>query len=347
MLALFPLWNTPEIQQLFQYEAATWATATPLYITAYDVQPGSGKGTYGVEAFRLLADRLARYSAPPTNFALDTWLSHLQPLTGACHAFTSADVPAITSAIEQLESWIATASPAVAARVPQVPFHAAALRLLPANLRGSLRLCTGMASGAAVSYKAVRDREGAAFAEMLRDVSADKKLMLWAHWSHLAYDNPLAGLSVGQELRHALGTRLYTILPVAERGSAIVIFPNRGSDDDIGYSRVRPGSDTFSRRMQALSSTPFFVDLRDPAVKNDDAFAGTQSVWVESRSVRVSLINNADAIVWLKNVRPPQLPLPMLLIMGGMHYRAMLAVSASLVVVLGLSALVWRWRKRA
>src|SRR4030095_2581635 len=143
----------------------------------------------------------------------------------------------------------ATASPAVVARVPHVPFHAAALRLLPANLRGSLRLCTGMTSGASVSYKAVRDREGAAFAEMLRDVSADKKLMLWAHWSHLAYDNPLAGLSVGQELRHTLGTRLYTILPVAERGSAIVIFPNRGSDDDVGFSRGPPGSDPVSKKM--------------------------------------------------------------------------------------------------
>jgi hypothetical protein len=29
-----------------------------------------------------------------------------------------------------------------------------------------------------------------------------------------------------------------------------------------------------------------------------------------------------------------------------MHYRWTLALSASLLVVLGLSAIVWRWRKR-
>jgi hypothetical protein len=99
--------------------------------------------------------------------------------------------------------------------------------------------------------------------------------------------------------------------------------------------------------MQALSSAPFFLDLRDPAVKNEESFAGNQSVWVESRPVRLPLIQNTAAIVWLKHVRPPDLRFPVLLIMGGMHYRATLAVSTSLLVALALSALVWRWRKHA
>jgi erythromycin esterase-like protein len=345
-LSLFPLWNTPEIRQLFAYEAASWTTATPLYITSYDVQPGSGKGTYGVAAFRLLAERLATYTPPPTSLALDAWLSDLQPLTGACQQFTPANSQAVVRAIEALESWIVTAGPAVAARFPHVPGHAASLRLLPTNLRSSLTLCRGMTAGASANYKVLRDREGAAFAEALRDLLADKTLMLWAHWSHLAYQDAVGGSSVGAELRQKLDRRIYTIMPLVERGRAIVIFPNRGSDDDVGFGWVRPGSDAFSKRMQAASAMPFFLDLRDPAVKNDEAFAGTQTVWVESRPVAVSLIKNADAIVWLKHINPPELPLPVLLIMGGMHYRTTLAVSASLVVVLGLSALVWRWRKR-
>jgi erythromycin esterase-like protein len=344
-LALFPLWNTPEVQQLFQYEAASWATPTPLYITAYDVQPGTGKGTHGVEAFRLLADRLATYSPPPTSLQLEAWLNDLRPLTGACKEFTPANTPALVRAIDQLELWIQTASPAVAARFPHIPLHAASLQLLPTNLRSSLTLCSGMAAVPKANYKALRDREGAAFAELLLGKSADRKLMLWAHWSHLAYDDPVAGLSVGRELRQRLGKRLYTILPLAERGSAIVIFPNRASDDDVGFGWVRPGSDKFSKRMKELSSTPFFLDLRDPAVQNDDAFAGNQSLWVESRQVRLPLIKNTDSIVWLKHVRAPELPVAVLLIMGGMHYRAMLALSTSLLVVVSLSALVWRWRR--
>jgi erythromycin esterase-like protein len=346
-LALFPLWNTSELRQLFQYEAASWGTSTPLYITSYDVQPGTGKGTYGIEAFRLLADRLARYSPPPTSLRLEAWLNDVRPLTGGCKEFERTRVPAVTRAIEQLEGWIATASPVVATRYPHLPSHAASLRLLPTSLRGSLALCNGMASDVSANYKALRDREGAAVAETLQDMSADKKLILWAHWSHLKYDDPVAGRSVGQELRLKLGTRLYTILPVAERGSAILIFPNRASDDDIGFGWVRPGSDPFSKRMQGLSANPFFLDLRDPAVKNDEAFSGDQTVWVESRAVRLALMHNTDAIVWLKRISPPKLPLPVLVIMGGMHYRSTLVVSALLVVALGFAALVWRRRKRA
>lgn len=342
--ALFPLWNTPEIQQLFQYEAASWATPVPLYITAYDVQPGTGKGTHGVEAFRLLADRLATYAPQPANLARDAWLNQLRVLTGGCNEFTPAAVPAVVSAIEQLESWIVAVSPAVAVRFPHLPMHAASLQLLPANLRGSLALCSGLAARPSASYKSLRDREGAAFAAKLQDISAGKKLMLWAHWSHLAYD--AAGVSVGQALRQKLGARLYTILPVAERGIAIVIVPNRGSDEDLGFGWLRPGSDPFSRRMQALSSAPFFLDLRDPALRSDEAFAGDQRVWIESRPVRFPLIKNTDAIVWLKRAGPPDLPYPVLLFMGGMHYRATLAWLTALLVLLGLSTLVWRRRKR-
>ena len=344
-LALFPLWNTPEIRQLFQYEAASWATATPLYITAYDVQPGTGKGTYGVEAFRLIADRLATYAPPPTTLALDKWFGDLQSLTAGCSGFRPANIPAVSRAIEQLESWIATAAPAVAARFPDIRLHAESLRLVPANLRGTLSLCSRRASGGSAGYKELRDREGAAFAELLQKVSTDEKLMLWAHWSHLAYDDAVAGPSVGQLLRQKIGTRLYTILPVAERGSAIVIFPSRGSDDDIGFGWIRPGSDRFSKTMQGLSSSSFFLDLRDPAVQNEEAFVGKQSVWVESRRRDLALTQNTDAIVWLKNVSPPKLPLPVLLIMGGMHYRAALTVAVSVVLVLSFLTLVWRWRK--
>jgi hypothetical protein len=95
-----------------------------------------------------------------------------------------------------------------------------------------------------------------------------------------------------------------------------------------------------------LSSSPFFLDLRDPALQNEEAFAGNQSVWIESRRRDLRLLHNADAIVWLPHLSPPQLPLPMLLIMGGMHYRRALVVSTSLLAVLGASALVWRRRRR-
>ncbi len=148
-----------------------------------------------------------------------------------------------------------------------------------------------------VRYKALRDREGAVFAEALRDVSPQAKLMLWAHWSHLTYAEPVTDVSVGQQFRQKLGNRLYTILPVAERGTAIVIFPTRGSDDDVGFTWVCPGSDQFLKRMQAVSPVSCFLDLRNSAVKNDDAFVGEQQVWIESGAVRLRLVDATDSLV--------------------------------------------------
>jgi erythromycin esterase-like protein len=323
-LALFPLWNTPELLQLFEYEAASWSTPTPLYVTAYDVQPGTGKGTPGSEAFRLLAERLETYSPPPAGLVVENWLRDLRPLTGGCKTFTPEDVPSIEHAIEQLDAWVAMTTPTARTRFPWVAMHAGSLRLLPANVRGSLKLCRGVASGHSGTYKTLRDREGAEFAEALLGASTDRKLVLWAHWSHLTYADSGTGASVGGGLRRTLGNRLYTILPVAERGSAIVIFPSRSSDDDIGFSWARPSSDGFSKRMRAMSTTSFFLDLRDPAIQNDTAFTGTVPIWIESRRIDVPLTESTDAVIWLKHVRPPRLPLVLLVILGGMHYRTML-----------------------
>jgi hypothetical protein len=107
--------------------------------------------------------------------------------------------------------------------------------------------------------------------------------------------------------------------------STIRIFPRRDSDEDVGFGWLRRGSDEFSKRMQALASASFFLDLRHPALQNELAFTGEQHVPVESRVVRLRLLASTDAIVWLKHVRPPALPLPQLLILGGMHYRLTLA----------------------
>ena len=80
-------------------------------------------------------------------------------------------------------------------------------------------------------------------------------------------------------------------------------------------------------------------------MNDDEAFDGDQNIWVESRAVRVRLSQEADAIVWLKRVGPPSLPLLMLVIMGSMHYRRILALSGSaLLVLIVLSGLTW-WRR--
>src|SRR6185436_288348 len=72
---LFPIWTTPEVHQLLAYEASTWTTKTPLYIAAYDIQPGTGEGSRGAEVFRLLAGRLKAYAPPPDEVDEAAWIA--------------------------------------------------------------------------------------------------------------------------------------------------------------------------------------------------------------------------------------------------------------------------------
>src|ERR1700712_4754258 len=43
----FPIWNTNDVRELLAFEARTWSTSRPLYVAAYDIQPGTSQGAPG------------------------------------------------------------------------------------------------------------------------------------------------------------------------------------------------------------------------------------------------------------------------------------------------------------
>ena len=118
---LFGVWNTPEMQQLFSYEASTWQTSHPLYITAYDIQPGTGRESRGIRVFQLLAQRLEQYAPPPPGFDATAWSGNLSPLTNTCSQFRAANVEKVTQAIAVLQEWIDRAGPRVESKYPRLP----------------------------------------------------------------------------------------------------------------------------------------------------------------------------------------------------------------------------------
>jgi hypothetical protein len=103
---LFGLWNTDEMRSIFAYERSTWSGSHPLYITAYDIQPGTGKGSGGARVFGLLQEHLAQYATPPSGFNVAAWEAALTPLTAACSSYKSSDEEKAEQAIELLEQWI-------------------------------------------------------------------------------------------------------------------------------------------------------------------------------------------------------------------------------------------------
>jgi erythromycin esterase-like protein len=88
---LFGLWNTPEVRQLFEYESGSWGSASPFYITAYDIQPGSGSNSHGIDVFRMLADRLKGYASAPQGLDVAQWMTDLGPITHGCNDYQPSD----------------------------------------------------------------------------------------------------------------------------------------------------------------------------------------------------------------------------------------------------------------
>jgi erythromycin esterase-like protein len=331
---VFGVWNTAEMRQLFAYEASTWRTDHPLYITAYDIQPGTGRESRGARVFQLLAQRLAQYAPAPAGFDAKAWAGELGSLSHVCNEFKPEDAAKIEADIALLQEWIDRATPNVEAAFPGVP-HAAALRLVPANLRASLALCQGYVSGGATGgglYKPTRDRNAAQFALRLKEIAPEQRLVLWAHVSHLFYDAEGGSTSVGEILHTALGPKLYTVGAFAESGGAIMLISDW--NDIIGYARVWGVSGALKRELDDGCAEICFFDLRDVAVGS--AVAQPQWVWFEARPSRMTLARDFDGIIWVRHVHPPQMPFSALLAWCTPRYwRWLSAVALALLVACG------------
>jgi erythromycin esterase-like protein len=335
---LFGVWNTAEMRQLFAYEASTWRTDHPLYITAYDIQPGTGRESHGARVFQLLAQRLAQYAPAPAGFDAAAWTGELGSLSMGCGEFKPGDAVKIEADIATLQGWIDRAAPNVEAAFPGVP-HAAALRLVPENLRASLALCQGYVGGGASGanlYKPTRDRNAARFALRLRETAPGQRLMLWAHVSHLFYDAEGGSTSVGEILHAALGPRLYTIGAFAESGGTIMLISDW--NDIIGYGRVWGVSGALKRDLDAGCAETCFFDLRDAGA--GAAVTQPERVWFEARPERMTLAKDFDGIIWVRQVHPPQMPFAELLAWCTPRYWQWLAVRLLALLVVGAGA-IW------
>ena len=335
---LFTVWNTPEMQQLFAYEASTWKTGHPLYITAYDIQPGTGRESGGPQVFQLLAQRLTQYAPAPSGFHAAEWTADLGSLANTCGQFKLEDARKIEADIAILQEWVDRAAPAVEAAFPGLP-HATTLRMIPENLRASLALCQRYTAGGTSSsglYKTTRDRTAAQFALRLKEVAPAQRLILWAHVSHLSYDAEGNSPSVGEFLHAQLGPRLYTIGAFAEDGGAIMLFSDW--DDIIGYGRVWGVSRVLKRELNPGCAEICFFDLRSSAPGS--ALAHPQRVWFEAIPRRMTLAKDFDGIIWVRHVHPPQMPLSALLAWCSPRYRWWLS-GIALVILLAAVGVFW------
>ena len=334
-LSAFPfIWNTPEVQKLIAYQASTLQSTNPLYITAYDVQQGIGQGMKNEEAFKMLAERLMRYSDPPKNFVLEEWLTSISPISNHCIKYGSSDYQKVVSAIDLFEEWVNTVVPEVKKQYPNIP-HDAILKTMPKSFRASLTLCEDLGGFNLSRYKVVRDSLGFINTLDLIQSIPNNKILIWGHLSHVYYDsqdniisemgewkNIAVGPTVGERLKGALGSKIYTIIPFAESGSTILIYNDLNLD--IGYSKIE-NSSKLGDLLSKVSEKDFFIDLRSPSLTAEDypEFFTKQPFAIEGlkSDFYINYASDMDGLIWIKKIEAPDWPFFKIILLSSLHYK--------------------------
>jgi erythromycin esterase-like protein len=352
--ALFGLWQTQEMQEVIAYAFSTQGGPNPLYLTSFDIQPGTaraheGSGENSLRAF-LLA--LRRHDQSVSEEQIARWAKTLDPaITMACKG--NADL----SALREINVWVqGRASAALARHRP--PRHVAALRLVPTMLSYRLEHCRSFvaADRSMQVYQEQRDIANAKLALAILGIS--NKLLLWAHHSHLHHNSlGKAVPSMGQHLKRTLGDRLYTIGVFAHRGAAV---DTSKADSAKGLAivpalaaRPIPDDERFGveNMLAAFSTDDFFVNLKDaPEALAKPSFSRLES---EGR-LPTALARDFDGAILLHRIEGAELNFLPPAMRGGLRAVSWVyqnALLTALIAALTLGLLIWAgrslWRRRS
>lgn len=344
-MAWFKLWNTAQMRELLGYVDASQRTSRPLYLASFDVQTGAS-AEFGLTPAVLtsLVDRLESFGPIEGPLTRDDLVRALTPVVqcqiGGSGGLGPAQAPALT-AINAIQRWVEAISPAVARERPAA--HAAALRLIPDSLRDHVELCEH-----ATTWQQTRDELNAENALMLRErVSATRKIILWAHHSHVSYNTTGGRIpSMGQHLRGRIGREIYTI----------GLFAGSGRFLDVAPLSVHalPGLNKVGveRLLDAVGTESYFVDVS--ALPTEDPRAGwlvPQSSRMEGRWTRSTVLaKDFDGALYLRRVTPGTEMVPdrafTVLQLFGLAVDRPLPVATGIVIVLAWLAVTVTRRVR-
>jgi erythromycin esterase len=296
-LAWFVLWQTAAMRKVMAYVDATRSTPRPLYLTSFDVQVGMSAAYQGEPRIvNDLLDALRVYGPPPDPAREPALRRGLSAIIRCSGLATGANREAAQRAVDELAAWITAIAPRV-----EPTAHAAALGMIPDNLRDNIELCVRTA-GAREMWQETRDVLNARTALKLRDrLSSTRRVILWAHHSHVVHNATGAHVpSMGQHLRDQLGREVYTVGTFAGAGRVFdgALFGERDlpSIVQVGVERM----------LGAVDRPAYFVDVS--RLPTDDPSAGwlvEQRSRFETVSRRPTILaKDFDGAIYLARVHP-------------------------------------------
>lgn len=318
--ALFAVWQSAAMRDLVAHVLSTRRSPRPLYLTSFDVQPGTSARFIGLprgEVLLALVQALARYAPPPDAREARRWADDISPFFrryGATSPLSAELERRALEAIAEMESWMAALAPAVRARRPAV--HVAALRLIPDVLRAAVDLA--QASGRAGSesqrvYRETRDRLSARNVLRLHDaVSPGRRVLVWAHHSHVIHDSTGRNVdSMGRSLLAAVPDRLYTIGLFAGGGAAATL---RADGRSVSVTALAPPPHpSVERLLASLAPADYFVDLSrldGKSAAHAAWFAPLPSRQEPDDTLDTAVARDFHGAVFIRQVHPPRMLLP-------------------------------------
>ncbi|MGI8432533.1 MAG: erythromycin esterase family protein [Chthoniobacterales bacterium] len=263
----FGLWQTAPMQDVLEYALSTQATTHPLYVTSFDLQPGTARAYGGstAESLRAFFAAVAPYDPTIDPAQIKQWNERLST---ALDCTKDADASQV---VDQIEAWL-NGPVAVGLTRTRPAVHVAALRLIPVMLRNRLQLCHEWTADqrSMITYQRVRDQLNTQLVlNELKTFPAPAKLILWAHHSHLHYNSLGKTIpSMGQHLHDSLHQDIYSIGLFAEGGSAIDT-TTIDQAEGLGFvfalaPKPIPHGPRWSveEQLRRLSPHDFFLDLR-------------------------------------------------------------------------------------
>jgi erythromycin esterase len=253
--ALFGVWHSREVLELFQYIRATKATSRPLVLAGFDVQISSARGA--ARRPRILREAIAPldpvYAAEVESRDAQFVARHDESEWRTAHA------AAFRTFYANLAWWAAARAPELEAAHPEAPELPAVLRQ---TARSMVSFIDEMESGGAARTDAREAGMADNVLALAREVYPGRKVLLWGHNAHFSRDSggPELGSArpMGARLGRAMGSEYYAVGLFAGRGEACW-------NDRTPYLLTPPKDDGLEAVLLAAGRPALFVEMAGAA----------------------------------------------------------------------------------
>ncbi|MCB0630078.1 MAG: erythromycin esterase family protein [Saprospiraceae bacterium] len=307
--AIFDVWHTAEVEELFEYIAETRATDHPLVLAGFDIQFSSDSGRYRAAFFRDLLERFDAAYAEEI-YAFDTNYQNRYRKAGFVE-YLEENLESITTQYSDLADFFEAllekngAEPLLETTRGQIMIAHQTAK----NVANNAVMEQYYNSGAVQTSSELRDHEMANNLINLKEhIYPNEKIIVWAHnfhirHNHAAVSGPVyTGYStMGLWLHEYFSEKMYTV--------GLYMYTGKAAHNDqriFAVSAAKSGSlESIMHRTLVKYS---FLDFRYLPTSVENVWVSRPLFSKHWGTTDMTMVHNAqyDGIIFIQDVRPPK-----------------------------------------